>query len=267
MSHELVPRASSLRYTRLLRLPPDAAADVAPDFSELLGSLDSRRRRRPTTSRQPAPADSPYEAMPRCRHSTSMKICCARSSRRLRTGSHLDGCLPVDITIDDLGLLGRAHRRTVCTHRRCRGAPISPTASVNQLPDPTRSGSASGPRVDRETLLKSSTASRASRGSRESMQSVKVVVTGPFNAGKTTFISPSARSRCFPPERQVSDASGEGSGEPPSPWTLAASPSRTTWSSISSVLPGKPGSPSCGRRCRKECSASSLWWMRRNPTP
>jgi hypothetical protein len=45
------------------------------------------------------------------------------------------------------------------------------------------------------------------------MQSVKVVVTGPFNAGKTTFIKAVSEITVLSTERQVSDASGEGAGE------------------------------------------------------
>jgi uncharacterized protein len=45
------------------------------------------------------------------------------------------------------------------------------------------------------------------------MQSVKVVVTGPFNAGKTTFIKSVSEITVLSTERQVSDASGEGHGE------------------------------------------------------
>lgn len=45
------------------------------------------------------------------------------------------------------------------------------------------------------------------------MQSVKVVVTGPFNAGKTTFIKAVSEITVLSTERQVSDASQEGSGE------------------------------------------------------
>jgi len=45
------------------------------------------------------------------------------------------------------------------------------------------------------------------------MQSVKVVVTGPFNAGKTTFIKSVSEITVLSTERQVSDAGGEGVGE------------------------------------------------------
>jgi small GTP-binding protein len=45
------------------------------------------------------------------------------------------------------------------------------------------------------------------------MQSVKVVVTGPFNAGKTTFIKAVSEITVLSTERQISDASGEGRGE------------------------------------------------------
>jgi small GTP-binding protein len=45
------------------------------------------------------------------------------------------------------------------------------------------------------------------------MQSVKVVVTGPFNAGKTTFIKAVSEITVLSTERQVSDASGAGHGE------------------------------------------------------
>ena len=45
------------------------------------------------------------------------------------------------------------------------------------------------------------------------MQSVKVVVTGPFNAGKTTFIKAVSEITVLSTERQVSDVSNEGSGE------------------------------------------------------
>jgi uncharacterized protein len=45
------------------------------------------------------------------------------------------------------------------------------------------------------------------------MQSVKVVITGPFNAGKTTFIKTVSEITVLSTERQVSDASGEGRGE------------------------------------------------------
>lgn len=45
------------------------------------------------------------------------------------------------------------------------------------------------------------------------MQSVKVVVTGPFNAGKTTFIKAVSEITVLSTERQVSEASGETAGE------------------------------------------------------
>jgi hypothetical protein len=45
------------------------------------------------------------------------------------------------------------------------------------------------------------------------MQSVKVVVTGPFNAGKTTFIKSVSEITVLSTEREVSEVSGEGSGE------------------------------------------------------
>lgn len=45
------------------------------------------------------------------------------------------------------------------------------------------------------------------------MQSVKVVVTGPFNAGKTTFIKSVSEITVLSTERQISDASSEGCGE------------------------------------------------------
>lgn len=45
------------------------------------------------------------------------------------------------------------------------------------------------------------------------MQSVKVVITGPFNAGKTTFIKTVSEITVLSTERQVSDVSGEGKGE------------------------------------------------------
>ena len=45
------------------------------------------------------------------------------------------------------------------------------------------------------------------------MQSVKVVVTGPFNAGKTTFIKSVSEITVLSTERQVSDTQAEGGGE------------------------------------------------------
>jgi small GTP-binding protein len=45
------------------------------------------------------------------------------------------------------------------------------------------------------------------------MQSVKVVVTGPFNAGKTTFIKAVSEITVLSTERQISDTAQEGSGE------------------------------------------------------
>lgn len=45
------------------------------------------------------------------------------------------------------------------------------------------------------------------------MQSVKIVVTGPFNAGKTTFIKSVSEITVLSTERQISDTSGEGDGE------------------------------------------------------
>jgi len=45
------------------------------------------------------------------------------------------------------------------------------------------------------------------------MQSVKVVVSGPFNAGKTTFIKAVSEISVLSTERQVSEASGAGGGE------------------------------------------------------
>ncbi len=45
------------------------------------------------------------------------------------------------------------------------------------------------------------------------MQSVKVVVTGPFNAGKTTFIKAVSEITVLSTERHVSDVSNEAAGE------------------------------------------------------
>lgn len=45
------------------------------------------------------------------------------------------------------------------------------------------------------------------------MQSVKVVVTGPFNAGKTTFIKSVSEITVLSTERQVSDYSSDSKGE------------------------------------------------------
>ncbi len=45
------------------------------------------------------------------------------------------------------------------------------------------------------------------------MQSVKVVITGPFNAGKTTFIRAISEIAVLSTERQVSETSNEGQGE------------------------------------------------------
>jgi small GTP-binding protein len=45
------------------------------------------------------------------------------------------------------------------------------------------------------------------------MQSVKVVVTGPFNAGKTTFIKSVSEITVLSTERKVSEASGDGGEE------------------------------------------------------
>ena len=45
------------------------------------------------------------------------------------------------------------------------------------------------------------------------MQSVKVVVTGPFNAGKTTFIKSVSEITVLSTERKVSDVAGENGGE------------------------------------------------------
>ena len=45
------------------------------------------------------------------------------------------------------------------------------------------------------------------------MQSVKVVITGPFNAGKTTFSKSVSEITVLSTERQVSNASGGGAGE------------------------------------------------------
>ncbi len=45
------------------------------------------------------------------------------------------------------------------------------------------------------------------------MQSVKVVVTGPFDAGKTTFIKSVSEITVLSTEREVSEVSQEGSGE------------------------------------------------------
>ena len=45
------------------------------------------------------------------------------------------------------------------------------------------------------------------------MQSVKVVITGPFNAGKTSLIKAVSEITVLSTERQVSDASNDGDGE------------------------------------------------------
>lgn len=45
------------------------------------------------------------------------------------------------------------------------------------------------------------------------MQSVKVVITGPFNAGKTTFIKTVSEIAVLSTERQVSDTSHDDGGE------------------------------------------------------
>src|SRR5512133_325374 len=45
------------------------------------------------------------------------------------------------------------------------------------------------------------------------MQSVKIVVTGPFNAGKTTFIKAVSEISVLSTERRVSDGTAWGEGE------------------------------------------------------
>lgn len=45
------------------------------------------------------------------------------------------------------------------------------------------------------------------------MQSVKVVITGPFNAGKTSLIKAVSEITVLSTERQVTDSSSEGDGE------------------------------------------------------
>ena len=45
------------------------------------------------------------------------------------------------------------------------------------------------------------------------MQSVKVVITGPFNAGKTSLIKAVSEITVLSTERQISDAANEGDGE------------------------------------------------------
>ena len=45
------------------------------------------------------------------------------------------------------------------------------------------------------------------------MQSVKVVITGPFNAGKTTFIKSVSEITVLSTEREISPTAGEGGGE------------------------------------------------------
>jgi signal recognition particle receptor subunit beta len=45
------------------------------------------------------------------------------------------------------------------------------------------------------------------------VQSVKVVITGPFNAGKTSLIKAVSEITVLSTERQVSDSSSEGDGE------------------------------------------------------
>jgi small GTP-binding protein len=45
------------------------------------------------------------------------------------------------------------------------------------------------------------------------VQSVKIVITGPFNAGKTSLIKAVSEITVLSTERQVSDASSEGDGE------------------------------------------------------
>lgn len=45
------------------------------------------------------------------------------------------------------------------------------------------------------------------------MRSVKVVITGPFNAGKTTFIKTISEITVLSTERKVTEASREGTGE------------------------------------------------------
>ncbi len=120
------------------------------------------------------------------------------------------------------------------------GRPGRPTASVNKIPEPAASGE-----LLRQTRAstaipcsESSTASRACRGSAYSMQSVKVVVTGPFNAGKTTFIKAVSEITVLSTERQISDTSTEGSGET----TVAMDFGRITVSTMSSLyLFGTPG--------------------------
>ncbi len=88
------------------------------------------------------------------------------------------------------------------------------------------------------------------------MQSVKVVVTGPFNAGKTTFIKAVSEITVLSTERQISDASEEGSGET----TVAMDFGRITVSDDVVLYlfgtPGSRGSPSCGRPSLRGCSAS-----------
>ena len=97
------------------------------------------------------------------------------------------------------------------------------------------------------------------------MQSVKVVVTGPFNAGKTTFIKSVSEITVLSTERQVSETSGDGGGET----TVAMDFGRITVSDdVVLYLFGTPGQARFSfmwKPSQKGCSGSFSWWMPPSP--
>jgi len=98
------------------------------------------------------------------------------------------------------------------------------------------------------------------------MQSVKIVVTGPFNAGKTTFIKAVSEITVLSTEREVSDVSGEGTGET----TVAMDFGRITVSDdVVLYLFGTPGQSRFSfmwETLSEGCLASSCWLTRSRPT-
>ena len=131
--------------------PAADAAEAAPDFSELLGSLDYDESA--PEAPWPRPPIRPTRPCPMSR-STSTRTCCARSRLRPRPGA--SSRRTRSSTTSAATWTSRAGLTDELSALTGLGRPGRPTASVNKIPEPAAAGDVlrRDTRVDKDTLLK-----------------------------------------------------------------------------------------------------------------
>ncbi len=198
-----------------LDVPPTETETTAPDeaidLSALLESLDRTQDETPPISDESPALDElgsveleelESEDLPQAGPAPSEPETVEMAAEPLSAEMSYDGIGLSGGMTDELSALTGADR------------PARPVVSVSRIPDRGSGVLDAGPACrQRDAAQDHRRYQEPVEEERPLVQSVKVVITGPFNAGKTSLIKAVSEITVLSTERQVSGSSGEGDGE------------------------------------------------------